>query len=40
MIDKSDFEVGQRVKVTLIDKTVENDWDPNGFKVKEIDIIK
>ena len=36
----SDFEVGQRVKVTLIDKTGENDWDPNDFKVKGIEIIK
>jgi len=38
--DTSDFEMGQRVKVTLIDKTGEDDWDPNDFKVKEIDIIK
>lgn len=29
------LEVGQKIKVALIDKTGEDDWDPNDFKVIE-----
>lgn len=34
--DTSDFAIGQPVKIAFIDKTPEEDWDPNDFKVKEI----
>ncbi|WP_226671089.1 hypothetical protein [Metabacillus litoralis] len=38
--NSSDFNIGQRVKVTLIDKTGEDDWNPDDFRVKELKIIK
>jgi hypothetical protein len=34
--DSSDFKVGQKVKVTLIDYTSEDDWDPSDFEVKKL----
>ena len=36
--DTSDLKVGQKVKVTFIDSTAAEDWDPNDFEVKEIEI--
>lgn len=36
----SKLKVGQKVKVTLIDNTPEDDWDPDDFTVKNIQIIK
>lgn len=38
--DSSDLKVGQKVKVTFIDSTPAEDWDPNDFEVKEIEIIE
>ncbi|MCR2805833.1 hypothetical protein [Paenibacillus soyae] len=35
----SKYEIGQKVKVTLIDTTSQDDWDPEDFKVKEIVVI-
>ncbi|HWO77399.1 MAG TPA: hypothetical protein VNM69_16155 [Bacillus sp. (in: firmicutes)] len=36
----SDFEMGQRIKVTLIDRTSEDVWDYTDFTVKKIEIIE
>ncbi|MGI8313772.1 hypothetical protein [Halobacillus mangrovi] len=33
------YKVGQKVKATLIDHTAEEDWDPDDYEVKEIEII-
>ncbi|MFD1019558.1 hypothetical protein [Thalassobacillus hwangdonensis] len=38
--DPSDFKVGQKVKVTLIDHTSEEDWDPDDFEVKKVTFMK
>ncbi|MFC7063414.1 hypothetical protein [Halobacillus seohaensis] len=38
--DTSELEVGQNVKVTFIDTTAEDDWDPNDFEVKNIEILE
>jgi hypothetical protein len=38
--NRSDLEVGLNVKVTFIDTTAEEDWDPDDFEVKEIEIIE
>ncbi|MGP4063229.1 hypothetical protein [Halobacillus sp. H74] len=38
--DTSELEVGQNVKATFIDTTAEDDWDPNDFEVKNIEIME
>ncbi|SFK30975.1 hypothetical protein SAMN04487936_1112 [Halobacillus dabanensis] len=38
--DTSQLEVVQNVKVTYIDKTATDDWDPNDFEVKNIEIME
>ncbi|MDC3413177.1 hypothetical protein NC797_11675 [Aquibacillus sp. 3ASR75-11] len=38
--DTSELEVGQNVKVTFIDTTSAESWDPDDFEVKNIEILK
>lgn len=38
--DTDEFKVGQKVKISLIDTTSEDDWDVNDFRVKKIEHIK
>jgi hypothetical protein len=38
--DTSELEVGQNVKVTFIDTTSAEDWDPDDFEVENIEFLK
>ncbi|MCF2945213.1 hypothetical protein L1N82_16465 [Paenibacillus tarimensis] len=38
--DITKLKQGQQVKITLIDTTSENDWDPSDYIVTEIVVVR
>lgn len=39
-VKKTDqFKIGQKIRITLNDRTADDDWDPEDFSIKKIEYL-